>query len=387
VNINPRVASIPLSQTIALDSRAKELIAAGRDVVNLSAGEPDFDAPESVRDAAHAAVDGGQVRYTPAPGRKVLREAIAQHLSDTRGVPFAMNQIVVCHSAKHALSGALLGLIEPGDEVLLSLPAWVSYVEQIRFAGGAPVGVLPRADMGPDWDALEAAVTPLTKGIVWNSPCNPSGYVATKAETERLVQFAEAHDLWILTDEIYQRLVYGDAEFTSPVQFGDAARARIVLVDGASKTYAMTGYRIGFLAAPQEFAACIGRLHSQLAGSPNAISQDAYLAALLEEPVEVAERVTAFAQRREVVVAGLRKLCLEVPEPLGAFYVFPRVTPFLDERMSTGFCEDLLETEGLAIVPGGAFGMPEHVRLSYAASVEVIEDALARLGRFLARKG
>ncbi|MCA8980067.1 MAG: aminotransferase class I/II-fold pyridoxal phosphate-dependent enzyme, partial [Planctomycetes bacterium] len=205
---NSRVAAIPLSETIALDTRAKELIAAGRDVLNLSAGEPDFDAPQVVRDAARAAVDGGQVRYTPAPGRKNLRDAIAKHLQDTRGVAFTGDEVIVCHSAKHALSGSLLGLIDPGDEVLLCLPAWVSYVEQIKFAGGTPVGAKPRDDIGPDWDALEAAITPRTKGIIWNSPSNPSGYVATRAETERLVAFAERHDLWILSDEIYRRLTY-----------------------------------------------------------------------------------------------------------------------------------------------------------------------------------
>lgn len=383
---NSRVAAIPLSETIALDTRAKELIAAGRDVLNLSAGEPDFDAPQVVRDAARAAVDGGQVRYTPAPGRKNLRDAIAKHLSDTRGVPFTSEQVIVCHSAKHALSGSLLGLIDPGDEVLLTLPAWVSYVEQIKFAGGTPIGAKPRDDMGPDWDALEAAITPRTKGIVWNSPSNPSGYVATRAETERLVAFAEQHDLWILSDEIYRRLTYGDAEAVSPVEFGEAARARTVIIDGASKAYAMTGYRIGFLAAPTEFAGAIGRLHSQLTGSPNAISQDAYLAALREEPAEVPGRVAEFERRRNAIVGGLRELGLEVPEPRGAFYVFPRVTPFLDERMSAGFCEDLLETEGLAIVPGSAFGLPEYVRFSYAASLETLQEAVARMGRFLATR-
>lgn len=386
MKLTARVAAIPLSETIALDTRAKEMIAAGRDVVNLSAGEPDFDAPAVVQDAACAAARGGDVRYTPAPGRKDLRAAIARHLTETRGVPFDASEVIVCHSAKHALSGSLLGLVDAGDEVLLSLPAWVSYVEQIRFAGGAPVGVPPRPDMGPDWDALEAAITPRTKGIVWNSPSNPSGYVASPDEVRRLAAFAEKHDLWILSDEIYRRLLYGDAEFMSPAQCGDDARARTIVIDGASKAYAMTGYRIGFLAAPADFAGAIGRLHSQLTGSPNAISQDAYLAALAEEPPEVAARVAEFAARRDAIVGGLRDLSLEVPEPHGAFYVFPRVTPYLDERESAGFCEDLLEAEGLAIVPGSAFGTPEHVRLSYASSLETLQDALARLGRFLASR-
>jgi aspartate aminotransferase len=383
MKLNPSIASIPLSETLALDARAKELAAEGRDIVNMTAGEPDFNAPEVVRAAARAAVDGGQVRYTPAPGRPGLRAAIAEQLTRTRGVPFEAKQITVCHSGKHALAGALISLLQEGDEVLLLLPAWVSYFQQVRYARGEPVAVPPREDLGPDFEALEAAVTGKTKGLMLNSPNNPSGYVCTAAEIAALTDFAERHDLWIISDEIYSRLIYEGEPFASPVQQGADARARTILVDGASKTFAMTGYRIGFVAADPELAGVVGRLHSQLTGSPNAISQDAFEAALREEPVEVATMVEAFDERRRFLLAGLEKIGLPAPTPRGAFYVFPEITSVFPSGDSPRFCQELLETEGLAIVPGAAFGLDGRVRLSYATSMEKIEAGLERLGRYI----
>lgn len=382
MRISTRVDRIPLSRTLALDARAKELAAEGRDIVNMTAGEPDFDSPQVVRDTAKEVIEGGRVRYTPASGRLELRREIAGYLERTRGVSYAPSQITVCHSAKHALSGSLLALVEEGDEVLLLLPAWVSYVEQVRFAGGVAVGVEPRPDMGPDLEALARAVTPRTKGLMLNSPNNPSGYVASPEEFAAIAAFAREHDLWILSDEIYGRLVYEGETFGSPVQHGDDALARTVVVDGASKTYSMTGYRIGFVAGDPSVAAAVGRLHSQLTGAPNAIGQEAFGAALREEPPEVASMCEAFRTRRDRIMQGLEELGLRTPPAAGAFYVFPDVTSVWDKG-SDAFCEALLEGEGLAIVPGTAFGVEGHVRFSYATSMERIEEGLARLGRFL----
>lgn len=381
MKLNARASNVSLSTTLALDARAQELIAAGHDVVNMTAGQPDFPAPEAVQAAAERAVRGGKVRYTPASGRPSLRAAIAAELRTTRGVDYAPEDVVVCHSAKHALAGAFQTLVEPGDEVLLLLPAWVSYEEQIRFAGGTPVGVRPRRDGGPDLDALRRAVTGRTKGLLLNSPCNPSGYVLTRAEVEALVALAEEHDLWIVSDEIYQRLIYEGDPNVSPAAVG--ARERTLIVDGASKAYAMTGYRIGFAAGPREVVSGIGRLHSQLTGCPNAISQDAYEAALTVEPPELGTMRAEFDRRRRLLLEGLERMGLHVLRPRGAFYAFVDVSPALDERGSTGFCEDLLERENLAIVPGSAFGMDDYVRFSYAVSVERVQEALARLERFL----
>ncbi|MDZ4774385.1 MAG: aminotransferase class I/II-fold pyridoxal phosphate-dependent enzyme, partial [Planctomycetota bacterium] len=275
-------------------------------------------------------------------------------------------------------------LIETGDEVLMLLPAWVSYVEIVKYAGGVPVEVRSRADLGPDFSAIERAITKKTRGLLLNSPCNPSGYVMSESEVRQLAAIAEKHDLWIVSDEIYRRLVYEGAPNFSPVSISSAVRARTVIVDGASKAFAMTGYRIGYVAGPKELASAVARLNSQLTGCPNAISQAAFEAALLSEPPEVARMCGEFQARRNLIVAGLRKLGLETPEPRGAFYAFPNVKPYLDARGSGGFCEDLLEQHNLAVVPGSAFGCDEYVRFSYATSIPTIEKALERFGAFLA---
>ncbi len=383
---NARVSAIALSTTLALDTRAKALMAQGRDVINMSVGEPDFAAPAAAAEAAIAKVRTGEVRYTPVEGTTSLRKAIAEHIGATRGVPFTHQEITVCHSAKHALSGALLTLIEPGDEVLCLLPAWVSYMEIVRYAGGVPVGVNPRADMGPDLAAIEAAIGPRTRGLLLNSPCNPSGYTMTEAEVRAIAAVCERRDLWIVTDEIYRRLVYEGEPNYSPVSISPALRARTVIIDGASKAFAMTGYRIGYAAAPVEIAAAIGRLHSQLTGCPNGVSMAAFEAALRVEPPEVGAMCAQFQKRRDVLVAGLRSLGLECATPRGAFYVFPQMRAFCDERGSDGLCEDILSEQELALVPGSAFGLDGYVRFSYATSLSTIERALERLGRFLAQR-
>ncbi|MEO0649936.1 MAG: aminotransferase class I/II-fold pyridoxal phosphate-dependent enzyme, partial [Planctomycetota bacterium] len=325
MQLSSRARGVALSVTLALDARAKELAAAGRDVINMAVGEPDFPAPAAARAAAVAKVESQDVRYTPAAGTPALRATIAAHLSATRGVPFEAAETVVCHSGKHALSGTLAALLDPGDDLLIPTPAWVSYVEIAKVVGARPVEVAGRDDCGPDLDALEAAVTPRTRAVLINTPCNPSGYVWSREELERLVALAEAHDLWIVSDEIYRRLTYGERPCVSPASLGDAGRRRTVIVDGASKTFAMTGYRIGFAAGPAELAAGVARLHSQLTGSPNAVSQAAYAAVLESEPPEVTEMVERYRQRRDLLIAGLRGLGLDLPTPQGAFYAFPDV--------------------------------------------------------------
>ena len=386
MEISKRAASISLSTTLALDARAKALIAAGRDVVNMSVGEPDFPAPAAAQDAACAKVRSGDVRYTPAAGSPELRAAIARHLTETRGVSFGSDEVTVCHSTKHALSGSVLTLVDAGDEVLLPCPAWVSYFEIVRIAGAVPVAVEGRPDQGPDFDALRAAITPRTRAVLFNTPSNPSGYVWSEDEVRQLADLALEHDLWIISDEIYRRLVYEGPPNPTPVSISPEVRARTVVLDGASKTFAMTGYRIGFAAAPAPVAAGIARLHSHLTGCPNAVSQEAMRAVLECEPPEVASMVAKFDERRHVLLGLLEELGLETPRPRGAFYAFPNVSRWLDERGSAGFCEDLLEQQSLALVPGSAFGADAHVRLSYATSLDRIREAARRLGLFLASR-
>lgn len=385
MHLSSRVRGISLSMTLALDARAKALAQAGRDIVNMSVGEPDFDAPPVVQEAAAKAVRGGKVRYTPAAGTQSLRKLLALHVSATRGVPYSPEEITVCHSCKHALSGTVMTLCEPGDEVLLLLPAWLSYMEIVRIAGGVPIEVPSRADCGPDFEAIERSIGARTRGLLLNSPNNPTGYVWSRAEVEELGRIAERHDLWIISDEIYRRLIYEGQPDTSPVSLSESLRARTAIVDGASKTYAMTGYRIGFVAARKEVAGGVERLHSHLTGCPNAISQDAYEAGLREEPPEIAKMAAEFARRRKFLLSELDSMGLRTPWPRGAFYAFPDVSPWLDARGSAGFCEDLLEKEGVALVPGSAFGVDTHVRLSYALSMEKIAEATKRLRAFLVK--
>ncbi|MEZ6005967.1 MAG: pyridoxal phosphate-dependent aminotransferase [Planctomycetota bacterium] len=380
---NQRSKSLAGSSTLGLAARAKALAADGHPVISMAVGEPDFSAPPAVQAAAVKAVGSGQVRYTPAGGLPALRSALAREVSRTRGIEATAAEISVGHSCKHALANALMVLIEPGDEVLLFRPAWNSYDAQIGFAGGTPVWVPEGPDLRPDLDAIAAAITPRTKGMILNSPCNPSGVIWTRAEIEALGELAERHDLWLVSDEVYQRLVYTGAEFLSPVTLSPALRARTVIVDGASKAFAMTGYRIGYAMAPAPIAEAIERLTSQTTGCPNYISQMAWLAALENEPAEVEMMRRQFERRRDVLIPGLRKLGLEVPSPGGAFYAFPRVTEHLDGRTVDQFCAALLEQEHLAVVPGTTFGSTEHIRLSYALGLEDIEQALVRLGRFL----
>lgn len=383
-----RIDRIEPSITLALDEKAKSMRAAGRDVISMAVGEPDFPAPQIVQAAAVEKVKSGDVRYTPAAGTPGLRRAVAEHLTETRRTPYAAEEVTICHSAKHALSGAIFALVEEGDEVLVPLPAWASYFDLVRCAGGTPVLVPPDAKGGvrPDLAALARATTPRTRAILINSPNNPSGYVYTRAEIEGVVRLALERDLWILSDEIYRALVYG-GEALSPASVSPEARARTAVIDGASKVFAMTGYRIGYLAAPRPLAAAVAKLHSQTTGSPNAVSQHAFEAGLRRTPPELETMRRAFAERRELLLAGLAQLGLPCPRPEGAFYVFPDVSAHLDARGSIGLCEDLLEQEDLVLIPGAAFGVDTHVRLSYALSREAIQEALRRLGRFLAARG
>ena len=383
MKISRRADELALSVTLALDARAKDLAASGVDVVNMSVGEPDFPAPSVVRAAAIAKVESGEVKYTPIPGTKELRLTIARHLTETREIEFSAEEVLVSHSAKHALMNALLALADPGDEVLIPLPAWASYIEIVRLANGVAVEVAPTTSGGLDFDKLEAAVTPKTRGMIVNSPCNPSGYVMDRSETEALAEFAARHDLWIVSDEIYRRLVYAGERAFSPSEISADARSRTIIIDGASKALAMTGYRIGYMAAPAAITKAAIKIQSQMTGAPNSISQAAFQAGLETEPVEVEAMVREFGERRNFLLSEFARLGLETPNPRGAFYAFPNIARYTDSRGSSGFCEELLEQEALALVPGIAFGMDEHVRMSYALSKPQLSEAIRRLESFL----
>ncbi|MEM6673884.1 MAG: pyridoxal phosphate-dependent aminotransferase [Planctomycetota bacterium] len=385
MHLSQRVSGLSGSVTLALAATARRMADSGRDVVNMAVGEPDFSAPRRAREAAKAAIDSGLVKYTPAAGLASLRSEIAATLRRERSIEFEPENVVVCHSAKHALSHALLALVDPGDDVLLPVPVWGSYDEQVRIAGGQPVHVPPLEGRAcaPDLEAIRAAIGPRTRGIMVNSPSNPSGYVWTEDEIRGLCEICLERDLWLISDEIYARLVFDDARHVSPAAHSHEMRDRTIVVDGASKVFAMTGYRIGFLAAANPLARKVADLQSQVSGCPNYVSQRAYEACLAEDPEEVAEMIATFDRRRRIVVDGLAAIGCKGPEPRGAFYAFPDLGDHFDERGCDGFCADLLEEEALAVVPGSTFGASRHVRLSYALAEDRVEEALTRLERFL----
>ena len=390
MEVTPRSAAVGGSATLALAARAKALASEGRDVVNMAVGEPDFPAPAVARRAAAELLETGQdIRYTPAAGTPALRKLLAEHMHATRGGDWSSEEVVVTHSCKHALSSTLSVLIREGQRVVLFEPVWSSYEAGIQIAGGEAVRLPARPDLGPNLEAFAALLADrkLSAGIVGVmvcSPSNPSGYVWSREETETLVALVERHDLWILSDEIYRGLVYEGEPAVSPASISDQGRARTVVVDGASKVFAMTGFRIGFAAGPKNVIDAIGRVQSETTGCPNALSQAAYAAALAGDPPEVEAMVREFDVRRRHLIAGLEAIGLPTPFPRGAFYAFSSIGEF--PGGSAAFCEQLLEEEAVAIVPGKIFGMDAYVRFSYAASMERIDAALERVGRFLAQR-
>ncbi|QDV08943.1 Putative N-acetyl-LL-diaminopimelate aminotransferase [Planctomycetes bacterium Poly30] len=388
MDLSQRARSLTESATLALAALAKAMADSGRDVINMAVGEPDFQAPRLAREAAHTAIDSGKVNYTPAAGLLSLRRILAQRVGEFRGVTYAPSNVVVCHSAKHALSHVLLALVDPGDEVLLLAPVWGSYDEEVRFAGGIATHVapVPGGSCAPDLDAIRAAIGKNTRGLMLTSPSNPSGYVCTPAEIAGICEIVIEHDLWLISDEIYARLVFDGAEHVSPVSHSPEMLKRTIVIDGASKVFAMTGYRIGAMIGPEKVAKAVGDIQSQLSGCPNYISQMAYQACLETEPEEVAAMIAEFDRRRLVIQEGLERLGLPGPTPRGAFYAFPDMSAHFGEGGAHRFCAELLEAEALATVPGDVFGTPNHVRFSYALSEDKVREAIERLGRFLASR-
>lgn len=382
-----RTAAIPPSVTFAIDARVTELRAAGEDVVGLGAGQPDFDTPPEAVEAARRFIAGRRVLYTPSSGLPALREAAAAHVSRVAGTAYAPSQLVVTNGAKEALALAFSTLADPGAEVLLPQPSWLSYEPQVTVAGLVPVPVATDPERGFKLTAesLESAITPRSRVLVLNSPCNPTGSVYARAELAELAEVVLAHDLAIVSDEIYWCFVF-EGEHVSPASLPGLAE-RTVVVNGLSKSHAMTGWRVGFLAAPEAIAAAAGSLKSHLSSNVATPSQHAALAALAAGDSHTRAMATAFRRRRDLAVAALARIPgVELVPPQGAFYVFPRVDAHYGPGRagSVELCAALLEQERLAAVPGAAFGEDRCIRLSVAAADEVIVEGLARLERFLA---
>jgi aspartate aminotransferase len=371
---------------MAVDARAKALVAQGVDIVNLTSGEPDFDTLVAARDGGIAAIEQGFTRYTPAPGIPELREAIAKKLKEDNGLEYRAGQIVVSNGAKQSIYNALMVLLDPGDEVVIPTPAWVSYPEMVRLAGGEPVTVDTQPNQYRlDAKALAAAITPRTKVIMLNNPSNPTGVVYTDTELRMVADLAEKNDLYVISDEIYEKLTYG-AEFISIASLGPAILERTITVNGFSKAYAMTGWRMGYAAANPQLAEAMASLQSQVTSGASSISQRAALAALKADQAPVEAMRVQFDRRRRYVAERLTAMpgvhLDGLPE--GAFYIFPRVDELYGERIvgSVTFAEALLERGRVAVVPGLPFGSDRHIRISYARSLETLTEGMDRFEAF-----
>ena len=381
------------SATLSIASKAKKLAKDGVDVVMFTVGEPDFDTPETIKQAAHLAIQAGYTKYTPAAGLPELRQAIAGKLRRDNGLEYGPEQVIVSNGAKQVLYLIMLCLVGPGDDVLIPAPYWVSYPDQARMCGARPVPIDCTHSEGLKLTAplLKAALTERSKLLVLNSPCNPTGSVLDEKELREIVEVALEHDLWILSDEIYEKLVYDGVEHVSPASFSDGAYEHVVTVNGVSKTYAMTGWRIGYAAGPKAVIEAASHLQSNMTSAPNTIAQKAALEAVTGPQDSVAEMRDTFRERRDLMLDLLK----EVPgvtctKPQGAFYAFPDVSTVLGKTYggrrvgnSVELAEALLQEVALAVVPGLPFGAEGYIRLSYAVSTESIEKGVERLASFL----
>lgn len=394
--VSARVRAIPESPTLAVSAKAKALRAAGEPVIGFGAGEPDFPTPRNIVEAAQrAAADPVNHRYSPAAGLPDLRAAIARKaMADAPGLEVDASMVTVTNGGKHALFQLFLSLLDPGDEVLVPAPYWVSYPEMVRFAGAAPVIVQTDVDSGfrASVEQLEAARTERTKALVFVSPSNPTGAVYPREEVAAIGAWAAEHGIWVVTDEIYQHLVYGDATFTSLPVVAPEAAERTVIVNGVAKSYAMTGWRVGWTIAPHPLARATATLQSQSTSNVNNVAQHAALEALTGPQDQVEVMRAAFDRRRKLAVELLRAMPgVQVAEPEGAFYVFPDFSGVLDRTIggvevttSLGLADVLLERAKVALVPGEAFGAPGSARISYALSDEDLEEGLTRIRSALA---
>jgi aspartate/methionine/tyrosine aminotransferase len=395
--VSRRVERIGLSPTLRISALAQSLRASGVDVLDFSAGQPDFPTPEPVKQAGIRAIEENKTRYTPNAGAPELRQAISRQLGRTRGVEYPPDQILVSSGAKASLFFAFMALVDPGDDVLLPTPYWVSYPEQIQLAEGRAVPVPSSDETGFKLtpEALEAAVTKRSRAIVLNYPSNPSGACYSRDELEALARVCLRHALWIIADEIYSGMVYDGREFTSVASLGEEFRAKAVIIDGMSKSYAMTGWRMGHAAGPKDVISAMARMQSHSTSNASSIAQWASIEALDNGDEEVLHRLGEFAKRRDEVVRLLSEVegvtCLT---PEGAFYAFPNVSGLFGRTTDKGpihsgqdLAEYLLEQANVAVVPGDPFGAPQHIRVSYAVSLDRIREGVRRISDAIAKLG
>ncbi|HJT19582.1 MAG TPA: pyridoxal phosphate-dependent aminotransferase [Nitrospira sp.] len=390
-----RVSRIAPSPTLAMAATAKAMASQGIDVIDFSTGEPDFDSPESVKAAAEAAIHAGFTKYTPSSGIDELRVAIAEKLQRELGLRYEKSQILVSCGAKHSLYNLAEAFLEAGDEVIIPTPYWVSYSDQILLNDATPVLLPTKEEEGYaiHQAELRRRITPRTKAIVINSPCNPTGATYDRKTLEEIAALALKHDLLVISDEIYEKILYDGARHLSIATLGAEIAARTVIINGVSKAYAMTGWRIGYAAGPKDLIAAMANIQSQSTSNPCSISQKAAVAALREGEPFTAKMVEEFDRRRRAIVEGLNRIPgVSCRMPSGAFYAFPNMKGVLGKQGPRGplktpsdLADYLLKEAHIAVVPGEPFGSDEHVRLSYATSMETIRRGLARLDTALGR--
>lgn len=392
-----RVLEMAPSATLAMSKRSREMQEQGIDVINLSVGEPDFDTPMVIKQAGIDAINNNFTHYPPVPGYLDLRKAICTKLTRDNKLTYSPDQIVVSNGGKHAIINVLLAMVNPGDEVVIPCPAWVSYPEMVKFVEGVPV--LVQAGIEDDFkvtpEKLEAAITPKTKLVVFNSPSNPTGSVYSYDELKALADVLAKHPgVYILSDEIYEFITF-ESKFESLAQF-EEIKDRVIIMNGVSKGYAMTGWRIGYIAAPKDIAAACGKIQGQMTSAASSIAQKASVAALLQDPQkseDLRHMVETFRKRRDMMIEKLREIPgLKVNKPTGAFYIFPNIEgligkKFGDKTISCGddFANFLLDNAHVALVGGDSFGDPRSFRISYATSEDKLMESARRIKEAVAQ--
>ena len=384
------------SATLAVDAKARALVAEGRNVIGLAAGQPDFDTPDNIKEAAIKAIREGKTKYTDVDGTPELKDAVAAKFKRENGLDYKRSQIHIAPGGKAVLFNALVATLSAGDEVIVLAPYWVSYPDMVLLAGGEPVRVATREEDGFKLkpEALEAAITPRTKWLILNSPSNPTGGTYTAAELRALADVLLRHPhVWIMTDDMYEHLLYDGFEFATIAQVEPKLYERTLTVNGVSKAYAMTGWRIGYAGGPEALINLMRKLESQSTSNPCSIAQAAAVEALNGTQEFLAPRAEAFRKRRDLVVSMLNQATgITCIKPEGAFYVYPSCAGLIGKTAPSGkvletdedFVKELLETEGVAVVHGSAFGLAPYFRISYATSEKVLEDACGRIQRFAA---
>jgi aspartate aminotransferase len=392
--ISDSLNRIQPSATIAISNKAMQLKAEGKNVIGLAAGEPDFDTPQNIKDEAIKAIQAGKTKYTPVDGIPELKKAIVDKFKRENNLDYKPSQVSVGTGGKQVLFNALMATVNPGDEVIVPAPYWVSYPDIVMLAGGTPVFVEGKVENGFKLQAadLEKAITPKTKWLILNSPSNPSGAAYSRAELKALTDVLLKHPhVWVLSDDMYEHLVYDDFEFTTPAQVEPKLYDRTLTMNGVSKSYCMTGWRIGYGAGPEQLIKAMSKLQSQSTSNPSSIAQWAAVEALNGPQGFIDDNNKVFKERRDLVVSMLNQAKgLSCPTPEGAFYVYPSCAGAIGKTAPSGnviatdedFVTELLAAEGVAAVHGGAFGMSPFFRISYATATETLEDACKRIQRF-----